>query len=1273
MASQCRVELFGGLRVDLGGRCIDRFRTQKTALLLGWLAYHLDRTHPREVLSELLWPWARPESGRQSLSTALTSLRHQLEPPGVAPGTVLKADRFTVQLAPEAVSTDVATFHAALRAAERTESTTDRIRHLTAAVELHCGPLLHGYYEDWVVAEQERIAEQCVQALLALIHALEQAGDGQRAVDYARRAVACDPLREDTRTELIRLLIVARQPQAALEHCREFEQLLRAELDAEPSPGLQRLAQRLATVHDQPIADVEAWLAQPELRAAPRARRRWPTGTVTFLATGLEDAEALRESVGDALDEALAAHHRLLRKAVREHDGHDVRALGDGLMAAFGRATAAAKCAADAQRALAQGPWPAGMDGLPVRMALHTDEVELVGSEYRGPAPQHALRVLAAAHGGQVLCSEATAGMLQRRRDDGLQLVDLGLYMLGDDHRAERLAQLSTADSEPQQFPPPNAPQPYGSRLPLMLTRFFGRERELAWLSERLTRADTRLVTLTGPGGTGKSRLALEAARALLPEFAGAVWFVPLQQLSDPKLIPATIAEAMEIPRAPQLDPFDQAVAVLSRQRSLLVLDNFEQLVDEGALIVRTLLERAPTVTCLVTSRQTLDLSGEVECFVEPLPLPDTDDAPAELIECASVALLVDRAQAARPDFQVTPRNVRAVGELCHRLEGIPLALELAGARAQVLTPAQMLAQLERRFEFLEGRKRDVPDRHRTLRAAIDWSYQALPPELQRFFRGLCVFRGGWTVEAAAQVCDEPEALAALERLRERSMVLLSRPADASDGPRFRLLETLREYAQEQTTADELAALRSRHARFFLQFAETATPMLDGREQVAWLSRLEIEHDNIRAALACSLEADGCGEMALQLAAAMWRFWEIRGYLAQGCEWLGAALAAQPGPSAVSVRALNGLGRLLQMQGDCERAGDYHEQALAIARDLDDQPGIAASFEGLGSAAWRQGEHGLAREHLTEALARAGALGDRAMMACVHNLFGMIDIYQSDYAAARTHLEAALAINRELGNRASEADNLGNLAFVAGEVGDHEHAQAGWTRGLAIKRELGDQAGIAGTLCMLGNEVAHLGDMTAARAHLQESLTLSRELGEARWIAYSLFSLASLATAEGDYESARAFHAESLALAEQIGHRHGLIMLHRALGGLAVLEGDLQAAAAELAESLRIALEIEEPLGVAQALEGFAGLALAAEQSERAARLQGAAEAMREQLGTPLTPAEQPRHDGETAALRSALGDDAFEAAWAEGRGTSRDEAVAYALSCTGAEPPDGV
>lgn len=821
MDALCRIQLLGGLRVEQGGREIIRFRTQKTGALLGYLAFYRDRAHPRDLLIEHFWPDDNLDLARLKLRLALNSLRRQLEPPGIPAGTVVASTRSSVQLNPLATTTDVAAFEAALDEATRVGKEAERAHRLAQAIERYRGELLPGYYEDWITQERERLAGAYFAAMGQLLGSLEQSREFPRALDYARRMVAADPLREESYCTLIRLLMAAGQPKAALRQYTDLERLLDQEMGTEPSLEIRDLVRPLEqTAAGRKGGEVGGWdprspwvsarMALPSLShsAPPRRVPDAPSepllaGTLTFLLIELEGTPAPPEQEGPA---PAAAEYRqaVLRPLFRGHGGQEVQVAGGVLQMAFGRASDALAAAVAGQRVLGARAPEAGVQpperrdpGWRVRMALHLGDMEPGEELQPSPALRHATRLLLAAHPGQILLSEETAGLLRRELEPPMHLVDLGLYRLHDTLSPERLFRVADAEETLREFPPPTATPAHQGNVPLQLTHFFGREAEIAQL-EQLLLAQTRLVTLTGLAGTGKTRLAAAVAGRLMQPFQGAVWFVPLVELTDPRLIADAVRDAMRLPRYPNVEPLEQVVTALSGQRSLLALDNFEHLLPEGAPIVRMLLERVPTLTCLVTSRQWLGLAGEREFVVPPLPTPRGGESPEQLLGCESVQLFCDRAQAVRPDFQVTPGNAASVAALCERLEGIPLALELAAARLRALTPAQMRVHLEQRFEFLASRRADVIPRHRSLRAALDWSYGLLSSELQRFFIRLCVFRGGWTLSAAEGVCDEPRALEYLEQLRECSLLIVEEEAGIA---RYRFLETIREYGEEKLRA----------------------------------------------------------------------------------------------------------------------------------------------------------------------------------------------------------------------------------------------------------------------------------------------------------------------------------------------------------------------------------------------------------------------------------------------------------------------------------------
>ncbi len=812
MTAAWRIEFFGGLRAVWGDHVVARFPTHKSAALLAYLAYHLPRRHPREVLIEMLWPHAEPNAGRQSLSQALSALRHRLEPPGVPAGSVIIADRASVQLNPAAITTDVAEFENALRAAAAAQDRHQRIQSLIAAVEVHRDEFLSGFYQDWVISEQRRLSELFQQANHELIALLEREQQWSAAIAYACRSLRLDPLHEETHLALMRLYAAAGQPSLAVQQFEQLKDLLKRELNASPSPAALALAREIETTgqRDHRTTDPKPsgqWSAvSGQWSVVGGHSPSPPTGVVTFL----------RAEVSGSL--SLMEYRAAWKAVVIRHRGFVVEESESILSAAFERATDAVECAIAWQRSSAP-------DMTQIRAALDTGEVEFADGRYSGSVLEHAAALTRASHGGQILCSEGTTALLHRDMNHGVRFTNLGVYRLKPSAKPEPIFQLEHPHARQREFPPPQAQPAHAGSLPLLFTRLFGREQALVQLREMLLQPEIRLLTLTGPGGSGKTRLAVEVARQLLEPFCGAVWFVSLADLVDPEMMADYMLDALRLPHSPSVAPLEQVITMLSQQPTLVVIDNMEHLLrsdgvmeywSDGVLeqkisiapilhhsvtptaVVRTLLERVPTLKLLVTSRQRLNVESEREFVVAPLPTPKSVDAeshpttqpPEHLITFASVQLFVDRAQAVKPDFQITPHNASDIAELCERLDGIPLAIELAASRILALPPAQMVARLRDRFDFLVSRRRDLPERHRTMRAAIDWSYQLLSPELQRFFARLSVFRGGCTLEAAEQVCSqaiycrpegtrpdisgryyEPDVLDFLAQLRDCSLV----------------------------------------------------------------------------------------------------------------------------------------------------------------------------------------------------------------------------------------------------------------------------------------------------------------------------------------------------------------------------------------------------------------------------------------------------------------------------------------------------------------------
>jgi predicted ATPase/class 3 adenylate cyclase len=664
---------------------------------------------------------------------------------------------------------------------------------------------------------------------------------------------------------------------------------------------------------------------------------------VTFLFTDIENSTRLMQELGERYVEGQAAHHAILRAAFDSNSGHELRTEGDSFFCVFASATDACMAAAAAQRALAANSWADGA-ALKVRVGLHTGEAPLVGNEYIGLDVHHAARIAAAAHGGQILISETTRGIAEDKLPSGLRLRELGAHRLKDLAKPERLYQL-VVDGLPDTFPPLRTLDAVQNNLPTQLTSFIGRAAEVE-AAKRLLR-NTRLLTLTGPGGIGKTRLSLQIAAESARDFPGGVYFVPLSAVRDPELIASTVAQVIGIPIAGNRMPMEGVADHVREKTILFVLDNFEQLLPAGAQPASQLLQAGPGVKLLVSSRSVLRVYGEQELGVEPLGLPDPHSLPglAALSQYEAVRLFIERAVAAKPDFQATNKNAPSIAGICERVDGLPLAIELAAARIKLFSPQALLARLETSLTALGSGARDLPGRQQTLRGAIDWSYQLLDDPQKRLLARFSVFARGANLEQAEAVCgpaDEVggDVLTGLDELADQS--LLRRMPDFEE-PRLLMLQTIREFAAETLDAGSDARLvRDRHVDAYCALVSAAAPNLFGDEQKSWLDRLERDHDNIRAAF------DWCGttgdaERAMNLAAPFWRFWQMRGHLHEGRSRLESILAM---PNSTKfreprARALEAAGGVAYWQGDMPAAQAFYDECLALTRESGDQSAIA--------------------------------------------------------------------------------------------------------------------------------------------------------------------------------------------------------------------------------------------------------------------------------------------------------------------------------------------
>ena len=832
----------------------------------------------------------------------------------------------------------------------------------------------------------------------------------------------------------------------------------------------------------------------------PRAmsERPLPTGTVTFVFTDIEGSTDLVTRLGEGYREVLETHHRVLREAFSARNGVVVSTEGDAFFAVFPAAPDAVAAAVDAQRSIAATPWPEDAP-VRVRIGLHAGEAVLGADDYIGVDVHRAARIMSAAHGGQIVASASVRALSERGASGDVSFRDLGEHRLRDLPEPEHLYQV-VADGLSEAFPALRSVDARPNNIPASLTTFVGRRRELAEIREALVAAP--MVTLTGPGGAGKTRLSLQVARELLPDHEDGAFFVPLASINDPSLVLSSVVEALGL-QASGSSALDQLLGHLRERHLLLVLDNLEQVVD-AASEIGSLLAGSEGLRILGTSREPLGIEGEREYPVPSLEVPDPEHLPGleRFGQYEAVALFVERAVSVSPRFEVTNENAPAVAEICGRLDGLPLAIELAAARVKILSPQEILRRLEDSLGFLTGGGRDRSDRQRTLRGAIAWSYDLLEGEERALFASLAVFARGFRLEAAEAVCGavlDEDILDGVASLVNKS--LLRQVESASGASRFLMLETIREYAAERL--EELAdaeEIRMRHARYFLELAERVAPQLFGAEQARWLSSLAADHDNFRAALSWTQDR-GEVELAWRLAGSLWRFWQMRGHLREGAERFRSLLAlpAVNANTAARAGALEGAGGISYWMADWEPATAYYGECLELRRRLGDPKGIADAaynFSFLYTVPpepWRDVTR--ARPLLQEALDAYRSLDDRRGIANVQ------------WALSNNHLVSEEW--REAADAAKEA--------------------------LELFDQLGDRFGAAWAAHSVGLNLIPLGELEDSRRYLRRAMSMFSEAGDVTGIGLVLYDFAALAATEKDFQRAIRLRAAADAIERESG------------------------------------------------------------------------------------------------------------------------------------------
>ena len=837
-----------------------------------------------------------------------------------------------------------------------------------------------------------------------------------------------------------------------------------------------------------------------------------------FLFTDIEGSTTLWEKFPERMRGALAQHDLVLRGIIEGRNGRVFKTVGDSFFAVFPAADDAVAAAADVQHRLLGEPWTEVGESLRVRIAIHTGPAESRDGDYFGPTLNRLARILASAHGGQIVLSKAVVDLLGSRLRATAKLIDLGEHRLRDLVRPEHIFQYIERGLR-EDFPLLRSLSAFAHNLPGQLTSFIGRETEVAEIKHLISR--TRLLTLTGSGGNGKTRLALQTAAEMVDHFANGVWFVDMAAVLDSTLIATTVATTLRLREQPGQTMLEALIAFLRGKRLLLIFDNCEQIVSACAVLAEKLLKACPELHILATSREALAVAGETTWRVPSLPVPPAQplDSFEKLAEIPSVRLFVDRATSVVPDFQLTAGNAPAVAKICRRLDGIPLAIELAAARVKMISPEEIALRLNDRFRLLTGGSRTALPRHQTLRAAIDWSYHLLGGIEGVLFRRLSLFYGSFSLEAAESVYEGPDqdsmdVLDSVSRLVDKSLLI----REQSEGtPRYRMLETIREYAFDRLRdSGEVAAVQRRFLNFFLKLGQTADNELSGPAQGEWLERLDAEQENFRAVLTWNVEESEFRTAQLQLALALSRFWLVRGNWEEGLTCLLRVVSPDCVRQFASdrSRALNSCGNFACQLGRYDEATRHYEGSLAIRRELGDQRGIAATLNNLGNVYLHQGDYETAEPLFSESLSLLRKLGyEPGIAPCLNNL-ASVRVQRRDYAGAEKNANEALEIFKKVGNDLGVAASLAELGKLAMSQKEIDRARSCFEESLALSRGLDEKVGIIGSLQSLGQLMMIQNNYESARALYQESLSLASEVAAVPYVTTAMDALEALNQAQ---------------------------------------------------------------------------------------------------------------------------------------------------------------
>lgn len=868
-----------------------------------------------------------------------------------------------------------------------------------------------------------------------------------------------------------------------------------------------------------------------------------PAGDVTLMFTDIEGSTRGWATYEGRFHTALLRHNELLRQAIAAHNGYEVKTIGDAFMVAFGTPLDAALCALEIERLIEAEPFEE-VNGLRVRIGLHTGDIQPSDGDYFGNPVNRTARIEAAAHGGMILLSEDTAQRLEESLPDGASLIDHGFHTLKDLGAPLKLFGLTHVDLPVRDYPRLNTLPPELHNFPAELTSFVGRDREIQELTQLMVEGKKRLITLTGPGGTGKTRLSLQVAAECVQHFKHGMWLVELAGVSRAQDVPGAVAIALGIPLSTDGDVKSQVIAHLKTRTCLLVLDNFEQVV-EAARFVNDLMKQCANVSIIISSRELLQIAGEQEYPLEPLGLPPDSVTLKTWQQYASLRLFVERCMAARPAFSVTEDNLGDVVTICRRVDGLPLAMELTASLARGMTPQQIVPRLQDRLRVLASSRRDLEPRQRSMRGAIDWSYDLLTEDERALFAELSVFVGGFSAEAVEAVCETPMAFDLIFTLRDKSLV---RGVEVDGEMRYSMLETLREYAKEKREAENISPdLSARHAAYYLEQAQSWSAQLDGSETAVAQRHFQREIDNMRAAMDLAVRRDDC-ELVSGYGRALARFFITKGLYEEGDQRLATAEGAcrQGGDQTSLALLLLQRGRIAMQRANLDAAQEFYQASYDISKQIGDTKRLVPPIVNLGIIAFYRNDYPQAESIWEEGLHLAVETNQPGYEAKLLDNLGILATNKGDFEASTQYYQQALHIHRQARDKRFTAYALMHLGESLTAQKKLEEALGNMKESHQLFVELGARMETAATSIHLGQILLDIGEADRAAQHIVQGSTIAREIKDVRCEMYSLTAHGCLFLRQNAPAEAFACFRQALQLANQLEDRKqvGQILYH---------------------------------------------------------------------------------------------------------------------------------